>query len=101
MSGYIILFIIGALVAFIGYFIASIPTWEFQKGSKRKGLVEEGIHARRLGTCIGLEGVLTGVSALYCGEKDNPVPLYFLIPLSLVACGILLYFIHKHNPTKK
>ena len=99
--GYIIIVILGTLMFLAGCGIGYSRTWEFQRGSKRDGLVEEGIHTRRLGLCIGLEGLFIVLLSFFCMEKENPILLFIILLISVVACGIILYCIHKHNPMKK
>lgn len=97
-TGYIIAIVIGAVLTLIGSLLSSSRTWEFLNGSKREGLVEESLYTRRLGTCIGGEGILIVVLSGVCMERDAPIPFFIILPISVVICAVLLYFIHRSKP---
>ena len=97
--GYIIGIVIGAVLTLAGSLLSSSRTWEFLNGSKREGLVEESLYTRRLGTCIGVEGSLIAILSGIGMERGTPIPLLIVAPVSVIVCGVCLYFIHKNKPT--
>ena len=97
--GYIIGIVIGHGLTLAGSLLSSSRTWEFLNGSKREGLVEESLYTRRLGTCIGVEGILIAILSGICMERGTPIPLLIVAPVSVIVCGVCLYFIHKNKPT--
>lgn len=96
--GYLIVLIIGLVIAFIGSMLSSSRIWEFMDGSKRDGLTEEYLYTRRLGTCIGGEGLLICLLTELCIKLDTPIPLFIGLPISVIGTVVLLYFIHKKKP---
>lgn len=99
--GYFILIAIGFIMLAVGSFVMKSSIFEFTSGSKRKDLYEKWIHTRRVGGCIAFEGLFIVILSIFCLERENPVLLYILLPISLVVCGIILYFVYKNNPLKK
>ena len=99
--GYFILGAIGFIAMIAGMFIMRSTIFEFTAGSKEKDLYKKWLHTRRVGLCIALEGVFIVVLSMTCWTKGNSLPLYILLPISLVVCAIILYFIFKNNPMKK
>ena len=87
--GYIIGIVIGAVLTLAGSLLSS----------SREGLVEESLYTRRLGTCIGVEGILIAILSGICMERGTPIPLLIVAPVSVIVCGVCLYFIHKNKPT--
>ena len=64
--GYIIGIVIGAVLTLAGSLLSASRTWEVLNGSKREGLVEESLYTRRLGTCIGVAGILIALLSGIC-----------------------------------
>ncbi len=101
MGGYIIPVIIGFIMVVVGMFVMRSSIFEFTSGSKKKDLYEKWLHTRRVGGCIAFEGLFIVILSMFCWEKENAVPLYIFLPISVVVCGIILYFVYKNNPMKK
>ena len=101
VTGYIIIILIGAIIFLVGLFILRFTIFEFTSGSKKKNLHKEWLHTRRIGGCVAFEGLFICGLSVFCMERSNPLPLYILLPISLVVCAIILYFIFKNNPMKK
>ena len=81
--GYIIGIVIGAVLTLAGSLLSSSRTWEFLNGSKREGV----------------EGILIAILSGICMERGTPIPLLIVAPVSVIVCGVCLYFIHKNKPT--
>ena len=101
VTGYIILILIGAIIFLVGLFILRFTIFEFISGSKKKDLYKEWLYTRRIGGCVAFEGLFISGVAAFCMERENPLLLFILLPISVVVCGIILYFIFKNNPMKK
>ncbi len=99
--GYVILMIIGMIIIIVGMTISQSAIIEFTSGSKARNLYEKWLHTRRVGLCISLEGLAIIMLTVFCMEKEIPWLLAIVLPISVVACAIILYFIYKHNPMKK
>ena len=99
--GYVIVGVIGFIAMAAGMFIMRSTIFEFTSGSKEKNLYEKWLHTRRVGACIALEGFFICGLTAFCWTKENSLLLYILLPISVVVCGIILYFIFKNNPMKK
>ena len=93
--------IIGMIIMVVGMTISRSAIMEFQSGSKARNLYEKWLHTRRVGLCIALEGLAIIMLTAVCMEKEIPWLLAVVLPISVVACAIILYFIYKHNPMKK
>ncbi len=99
--GYGVLIVVGAIVIIAGIAIGQSAIIEFTSGSKARNLYEKWLHTRRVGLCISLEGLAIIMLTVFCMEKEIPWLLAIVLPISVVACAIILYFIYKHNPMKK